>query len=134
MKVNEINKTLYEIAFIQNGEYGYNENNWKPSIDENEIEEMCCDDDGNYTPATPLGYRDYKESRLQGLKNIFDQYPSVDLTNDKLYNIKREDDLLKQYDKIKTDNGEFIVVNDTEDKFFVVNPDNKTFYIEYVNL
>ena len=134
MKVNEINKTLYEIAFIQNGEYGYNENNWKPSIDENEIEEMCDDDDGNYIPATPLGYRDYKESRLQGLKNIFDQYPSVDLTNDKLYNIKREDDLLKQYDKIKTDNGEFIVVNDTEDKFFVVNPDNKTFYIEYVNL
>ena len=52
--------------------------------------------------------------------------------NDKLYNIKREDDLLKQYDKIKTDNGEFIVVNDTEDKFFVVNPDNKTFYVEYV--
>ena len=93
---------------------------------------MCGDDDGNYTPATPLGYRDYKESRKQGLKNIFDQHPAVDLTNDKLYNIKREDDLLKQYDKIKTDNGEFIVVNDTEDKFFVVNPDNKTFYIEYV--
>ena len=46
----------------------------------------------------------------------------------------RKDDLLKQYDKIKTDKGEFIVVNDTEDKFFVVNPDNKTFYIEYVNL
>ena len=132
MKVNEINKALYEIAFIQNGEYGYHENNWKPSIDKNEIEEMCGDDDGNYTPATPLGYRDYKESRLQGLKNIFDQYPSVDLTNDKLYNIKREDDLLKQYDKMKTDNGEFIVINDTEDKFFVVNPDNKTFYVEYV--
>ena len=53
MKVNEINKTLYEIAFIQNGEYGYNENNWKPSIDENEIEEMCGDDDGNYIAATP---------------------------------------------------------------------------------
>lgn len=132
MKVNEINKDLYEIAFIQNGEYGYHENNWKPSIDENEIEEMCGDDEGNYTPATPLGYRDYKESRKQGLKNIFDQYPAVDLTNDKLYNIKREDDLLKQYDKIKTDNGEFIVINDTEDKFFVVNPDNKTFYVEYV--
>ena len=93
---------------------------------------MCGDDDGNYIPATPLGYRDYKESRLQGLKNIFDQYPSVDLTNDKLYSIKREDDLLKQYDKIKTDNGEFIVVNDNEDKFFVVNPDNKTLYVEYV--
>lgn len=132
MKVNEINKALYEIAFIQNGEYGYHENNWKPSIDEREIDTMCGDDEGNYTPATPLGYRDYKESRLQGLKNIFDQYPSVDLTNDKLHNIKREDDLLKQYDKIKTDKGDFIVVNDTEDKFFVVNKDNKTFYVEYV--
>ena len=132
MKVNEINKDLYEIAFIQNGEYGYHENNWKPSIDENEIEEMCEDEYGNYTPATPLGYRDYKESRIQGLKNIFDQYPAVDLTNDKLHNIKREDDLLKQYDKIKTDNGEFIIVNDNEDKFFIVNPDNKIFYVEYV--
>jgi hypothetical protein len=132
MKVNEINKALYEIAFIQNGEYGYHENNWKPSIDESEIDTMCGDDEGNYTPATPLGYRDYQESRKQGLKNIFDQYPSVDLTNDKLHNIKREDDLLKQYDKIKTDKGEFIVVNDTEDKFFIVNQDNKTFYVEYV--
>jgi hypothetical protein len=133
MKVNEINKALYEIAFIQNGEYGYHENNWNPSIDEREIDTMCGDDgEGNYVPATPLGYRDYKESRMQGLKNIFDQYPSVDLTNDKLHNIKREDDLLKKYDKIKTDKGEFIVVNDTEDKFFIVNQDNKTFYVEYV--
>ena len=132
MKVNEINKALYEIAFIQNGEYGYNENNWKPSIDENEIEEMCSDDDGNYTPATPLGYRDYKESRLQGLKNIFDQHPSVDLTNDKLHNLKREDNEIRQYDKIKTDKGEFIVAGDDEEKFFVVNKENKTYYVDYI--
>ena len=70
MKVNEINKALYEIAFIQNGEYGYHENNWNPSIDERDIETMCDDGEGNYVPATPLGYRDYKESRMQGLKNM----------------------------------------------------------------
>ena len=26
MEINEINKQLYESAFIQNGEYGYHEN------------------------------------------------------------------------------------------------------------
>jgi hypothetical protein len=56
----------------------------------------------------------------------------VDLTNDKLHNIKREDDEIRQYDKIKTDKGEFIVTGDDEENFFVVNPDNKTFYVEYV--
>ena len=130
MKINEDNKRLYELAFIENGEYGYHGQNWKPSIDENEIE-MCGGDDGNYTPATPLGYRDYKESRKQGLKNIFDQYPAVDLTNDKLHNLKREDNEIRQYDKIKTDIGDFIVTGDDEDKFFIVNKDNKTFYVEY---
>ena len=67
MEINEINKRLYELAFIQNGEYGYHDNNtWKPSIDEMEIEEHCEDEDGHYVPATPLGYRDYKLSRIQG--------------------------------------------------------------------
>lgn len=131
MKVNETNKSLYEIAFIQNGEYGYHENNWKSSIDENEIEEMFGDDEGNYTPATPFGYRDYKESRMQGLKNIFDQYPAVYITNDKLHNLKREENEIKQYDKIKTDKGEFIVTGDDEEKFFVVNSENKTYYVDY---
>ena len=132
MKINEDNKRLYELAFIENGKYGYNGQNWNPSIDERGIDTMG-DDEGNYTPATPLGYRDYKESRLQGLKNIFDQYPSVDLTNDKLHNLKREDNEIRQYDKIKTDKGEFIVAGDDEEKFFVVNKENETYYVNYKN-
>lgn len=133
MKINETNKKLYESAFIQNGEYGYHEDDWKPSIDEREIEEFCEDENGNYTPATPLGYRDYKESRIQGLKNIFDQYPSVDLTNDKLHNLKRCDEEIKQYDKIKTDKGVFIIVGDDETQFFVVDENNHVYFVEYLN-
>lgn len=131
MEINETNRKLYESAFIQNGEYGYHENNWNPSIDEREIEEMCCCENG-YIPATPMGYRDYKESRLVGLKNILDQYPCVDLTNDKLHNVKREDNLLKQYDKIKTDSGDFVVTGDDENNFYIVNSENHLYYVEYV--
>ena len=133
MNINENNKRLYELAFIENGEYGYNCQKWNPSIDERDIDTMCEDEDGNYKPATPLGYREYTKSRLQGLKNIFDQYPSVDLTNDKLHNLKREDNEIRQYDKIKTDKGEFIVAGDDEEKFFVVNKENKTYYVDYKN-
>lgn len=133
MEINEINKQLYESAFIQNGEFGYHSNNtWKPSIDERELDTMCCGDDGKYVPATPLGYRDYTESRLIGIKNILDQVPCVDLTNDKLHELKREDNIIKQYDKIKTDKGDFVVTCDDENKFFVVNRENHLFYVEYV--
>ena len=133
MEINEINKQLYESAFIQNGEYGYHDNNtWKPSIDERELDTMCCGDDGKYVPATPLGYRDYVESRLIGLKNILDQVPCVDLTNNKLHELKREDNIIKQYDKIKTDKGDFVVTCDDENKFFVVNRENHLYYVEYV--
>lgn len=132
MQINEINKQLYESAFIQNGEYGYHENNWKPSIDEREIDTMCEGDDGNYVPATPLGYRDYAESRLVGLKNILDQVPCVDLTNDRLHNLKREDNIIKQYDKINTDKGDFVVVSDDENMFYVVDGNNHLYYVEYV--
>lgn len=133
MEINEINKQLYESAFIQNGEFGYHSNNtWKPSIDERELDTMCCGDDGKYVPATPLGYRDYTESRLIGIKNILDQVPCVDLTNDKLHELKREDNIIKQYDKIKTDKGDFVVTCDDENKFFVVNRENHLFCVEYV--
>lgn len=134
MEINEINKQLYESAFIQNGEYGYHENSWKPSIDERELDTMCCGDDDKYVPATPLGYRDYTESRLIGIKNILDQVPCVDLTNDKLHELKREDNIIKQYDKIKTDKGDFVVTCDDENKFFVVNRENHLFYVEYVKI
>ena len=133
MQINEINKELYESAFIQNGEYGYHENDWKPSIDEREIETMCEDEDGNYVPATPLGYRDYKISRKQGLENIFSQNPCVDLTlDDKLHNVRREDNTIRQYDKIKYNDNFFIVVGDDEEKFYVINPENKLFCVKYL--
>jgi hypothetical protein len=132
MEVNEINKELYEAAFIQNGEYGYHENHWKPSIDEREIEEYCCDEDGHEFPATPLGYRDYKISRINGLKNIFDQVPCVDLTDDKYHHIKREDNVIKLYDKIKINEDEyFIVCGDDEDKYYVVSDTNKLYCVSY---
>ena len=133
MQINEINKELYESAFIQNGEYGYHENAWKPSIDEREIDTMCEGEDGNYVPATPLGYRDYKISRKQGLENIFSQNPCVDLTlDDKLHNVRREDNTIRQYDKIKYNDNFFIVVGDDEEKFYVVNPENKLFCVKYL--
>lgn len=133
MQINEINKELYESAFIQNGEYGYHENAWKPSIDEREIDTMCEDENGNYVPATPLGYRDYKISRKQGLENIFSQNPCVDLTpDDKLHHVRREDNAIRQYDKIKYNDNFFIVVGDDEEKFYVVNPENKLFCVKYL--
>jgi hypothetical protein len=131
MEINEINKALYEVAFIQNGEFGYHENNWHPSIDEREEEEMCEDENGNYIPATPLGYRDYKISRIQGIKNILDQHPCVNLTHDRHHQVKRNEGTIKMYDKIKIDSGDFVVIGDNEDKFFVVNEENEKFYIEY---
>lgn len=132
MEINEINKQLYEAAFIENGEFGYHGNNWTPSIDEREIETMCCGEDGNYVPATPLGYRDYNISRIQGLQNIFDQIPCIDLTEDKFHHLVREENTIKQYDKIKTDKGDFIVCGDSEEQYFVVNKNNHLFCVDYV--
>lgn len=132
MEINNINKKLYELAFIQNGEYGYHEDAWKPSINENEISEMCCDENGNYIPATPLGYRDYKISRLQGLKNILDQHPFIDLNDDKHYNVKRNTNIIKLYDKVKINNEFFVVVGDTKESYFVANEEGKCYYVDYV--
>ena len=132
MEINEINKELYELAFIQNGEYGYHENNWKPSINEREIETYCQGEDGRYVPATPLGYRDYKESRIQGIKNILDQYPCVDLTDDKHLQIKKGDNTVRLYDKIKVDNERyFVVCGYDEYKYFVVDDSNNVYSIEF---
>ena len=142
MEINEKNKALYEKAFIGDGECTLYELSWKPSIDEREIEEWSGDDEGNWIPATPLGYRNYIISRAEGLKNILGQEDFVDLTDDKLHHIKREDNVIKLYDRIKTDSGEFVVTGDDENKFFVIavsediNPDTNTnnmaaFYVEY---
>lgn len=135
MQINQINKELYERAFIQNGEYGYHENaTWTPSIDEREIEAMCEGEDGHYVPATPLGWRDYSICRRQGLENIFSQYPCVDLSeDDKLHKVRRADNTIRLYDKIKRDEDDFyVVVGDDEDKFFVVNPEGNLFCVSYL--
>ena len=78
------------------------------------------------------GFREYKESRLQGLKNIFDQYTSVDLTNGKLFNLKRDEGFIRQYDKIKSDKGEFVVVGDDKDEFYLVDKNNNLFIVDYL--
>ena len=132
MEINKINEKLYESAFIQNGEYGYHESTWKPSIDERQIEVSCIDEDGKYVPATPLGYRDYKESRLAGLKNIFDQTPYVDLRDDKFHHLRREDNTIKLYDKIRINEDEyFVVCGDDENGYFVVSDTNHLYCVAW---
>lgn len=51
--------------------------------------------------------------------------------SDKLHNLKKDDDIIKQYGKIKTDSGESVVTGDDEDKFYVVNAENITYYVDY---
>ena len=130
MKINYINKELYELAFIQNGEFGYSKDNWKPSIDETQISELERDEN-RYSPATPLGYRDYKISRLQGLQNIFDQYPFLDLT-DIYHDIKRSNNIIKLYDKVKINDSFYIVVGDNVDCYFVVDKENRVYSVKYL--
>ena len=131
MEINEVNKKLYESAFISDGTFG-DLNNWKPDIDESLVEESIADENGNWIPATPLGYRDYKLSRKEGLNTIFHKSaPSRVFTLEDAYNIKREDNIIKKYDLITIDKNNYIVVSDDESMFYVVNEDDHTFYIEY---
>jgi len=137
MEINVKNKELYEKAFITNGEYGVELNNaWTPSIDENEISEWCTttNEKGEevYIPATPLGYRDYLESRIEGIKNILEQPADNAFTLDSLYQIKKEDNKLKLYDKIIIDGtSQYVVAGEDIDRFFLINELNKKFYVLY---
>lgn len=131
MEINETNKALYEKAFIGDGEYTLYELSWKPSIDEREINEWSGDDEGHYKPATPLGYRDYTESRLEGIRNILSEGESVDLTNDLFHQLKKEDGTIKKYDKIVTDKGDFVVTGDENDRYFIVDSENNSYYVAY---
>ena len=133
MKVNKRNKKFYELAFIENGEFGYGFKPWKPSIDERKCSDMMgCTEDGKYIPPTPCGYRDYETSRKQGLQNIFDQYPSVKLDNDRYHHLKRKDNTIKLYDKITIDGGrQMIVVGDDKDKYYVVDKDDTLYCVTY---
>ena len=131
MEINEVNKKLYESAFISDGTFG-DLNNWKPDIDESLVEESIADENGNWIPATPLGYRDYKLSRKEGLNTIFHKsVPSRVFTLEDAYNIKREDNIIKKYDLITIDKNNYIVVSDDVTMFYVVNEDDHEFYIEY---
>ena len=116
MENNEVNKKLYESAFVSDGTFG-ELNNWKPDIDERLIEESTEDENGNWVPATPLGYRNYKISRVFTLEDA--------------HNIKREDNIIKKYDLVTIDKSNYIVIGDDETRFYVVDKDDHMYYIEY---
>lgn len=131
MEINEVNKKLYESAFVSDGTFG-DLDGWKPDIDERLIEESCEDEDGNWIPATPLGYRDYKLSREEGLNTVFyESVPSRTFTSEDVHNIKREDNIIKKYDLITIDKSNYIVTGDDETRFYVVDKDDHKYYIEY---
>ena len=131
MENNEVNKKLYESAFVYDGTLG-DLNNWKPDIDERLIEESTEDENGNWVPATPLGYRNYKLSREEGLNTVFyESVPSRVFTLEDAHNIKREDNIIKKYDLVTIDKSNYIVIGDDETRFYVVDKDDHMYYIEY---
>lgn len=131
MEINEVNKKLYESAFVSDGTFG-DLDNWKPDIDERLIEESCEDEDGNWIPATPLGYRSYKLSREEGLNTVFyEATPSRTFTSEDVHNIKKEDNIIKKYDLITIDKSNYIVTGDDETRFYIVDKDDHKYYIEY---
>lgn len=131
MEINEVNKKLYESAFVSDGTFG-DLDNWKPDIDERLIRESVEDENNNWIPATPLGFRSYKLSREEGLNTVFyESVPSRTFTYEDVHNIKREDNIIKKYDLITIDKSNYIVVGDDETRFYVVDKDDHKYYIEY---
>ena len=131
MEINEVNRKLYESAFVSDGTLG-DLDGWKPDIDESLVEESIADENGNWIPATALGYRDYKLSRKEGLNAIFyESTPSRVFTLEDAHNIKREDNIIKKYDLITIDKSNYIVVGDDENMFYIVNEDDHKYYLEY---
>ena len=136
MEINEVNKKLYESAFVSDGTFG-DIDNWKPDIDERLIEVSCEDEDGNWIPATPLGYRDYKISRAEGLNNILSQDAVRIFTYEDIHTIRKEDNILKQYDKITINKDgntdDYIVINDDETRFYVIDETGHLYYVDYIS-
>lgn len=131
MEINEVNRKLYESAFVSDGTLG-DLDGWKPDIDESLIGESTMDENGNWIPATPLGYRDYKLSRKEGLNTVFcESVPSRVFTLEDVHNIKREDNIIRKYDIITIDKSNYIVIGDNETMFYVVDKDGNNYYIEY---
>ena len=130
MEINEVNKKIYEDSFISDGEYG-DLNNWKPDIDERLIEESCEDENGNWVPATPLGYRDYKLSREEGIRNIiYNTDAARAFTYEDAHHIKRVDNIIKKYDKITIDNTPYVVMDSelNECFLFTSSPSSSHFF------
>lgn len=133
MEINEVNKKIYEDSFVSDDEYG-DLNNWKPDIDERLIEESCQDENGSWCPATPLGYRDYKLSREEGIRNIiYNTDASRAFTYEDAHNIRKEDNIIKKYDKITIDNKPYVVTGEDVNCFYIINENKHLYYIEYVD-
>lgn len=132
MEINDCNKQIYEKAFILNGEYALHTPTWKPDIDERNIEESCEGPDGKWVPATPLGYRDYSISRLEGLKNILEQtLPVIEFSDESFREIKCADNKLQKYDHIRIYESHYIVVGDSENCYYIVDREGNQFYVDY---
>lgn len=132
MEINDCNKQIYESAFIGDGEYTLYELSWKPDIDERNIEESCEGPDEKWVPATPLGYRDYSISRLEGLKNIFEQTKcNCEFQDESFREIKRSDNKLQKYDHIRIYESHYVVVGDSENCYYIVDREGNQFYVDY---
>ena len=84
MKCNEINKKIWDEIFKQ-----------KPNYDESV---MCCDDNGNYTVATPIGFDDDQKT-YDALKEIIEG--ALKCKNYKTYKIGSA--FVETYGNIKPD-------------------------------
>lgn len=132
MEINECNKQIYEKAFILNGEYAIHTPSWKPDIDERNIEESCEGPDGKWMPATPLGYRDYSISRIEGLKNIIEQTKcNCEFQDESFREIKRSDNKLQKYDHICIYESHYVVVGEDENCYYIVDKENNQYYVHY---
>lgn len=134
MEINEKNQCLYHKAFIQDGSFQVS-NNWKPSINESEIDCVCRQDDGTVIPATPLGFRDYLTSRLEGISNILDQEPDITMTIDELKNCKKGEEPFKVYDHIYVSDRDehFVIVGywNEPTELYLLDKDNR---LRFVNI
>ena len=128
--INEANKKLYEDAFITNGEFPTADpDGWKPDIDERLIEEHC-EINGKWVPATPLGYRDYLESRKEGIKAILAGEHAHMLTKEEAHDPEIKDALAK-YDKIYIGDKPYVVTAVEDDRYYVVDEELHQYYLEY---
>lgn len=128
--VNEANKKLYEGAFIANGEFPVTDaDGWKPDIDECLIDDHC-EIDGKYVPATPLGYRDYLESRKEGIKAIINNGIAHHVTKDAAHDPEIVG-AVEKYDEIIIDGKPYVVTAIDEDRYYVVDDELHNYYLEY---